>query len=1128
MIDIYIASAGSGKTYTLVKKYLCIAFKSDFEYKSIQAVTFTNKSTVEMKERIITELDLLSRRPEESNYLDDIIQESNLKKPSEVQARAKQILRSILENYSSFRVSTIDSFFQEVLRGFTRELDLKGGYQIELNTDHILDQASKQVLITLQNKRSDSQEDADIAELKEWVRELIFKRIDEGQGHNPYSTINKLSRELKKESVQELINNEQLPTLTDIKKLKHRLEQEIPQHFQHIKEIAAKILDYTEALLRDTSIPLDRETGIPINYKKSGGFAPFFKIVEGIEVNDYTPSRYRAIRQDISNLLGAKDKKTYGDLLENSLLPSLLIEYEDILAQNLTAIQTKKAIVAELPSYGLISNINQHVQEITKGEKSLLLSSTTSLINKILQEDASFIYEKLGVRLKHIMIDEFQDTSKLQYNNFKPLLEEANAQHEYSHSLIVGDAKQSIYRWRSAESSLLTQSAPYDFNTRASRLENNWRSLRAIIEFNNKLYTLLPDYLSKAYREMLATYIKQGGLVDSEEIDKLTQTIDLIKSVYHEAAQTIPTSRTAEGGAVVIHEYTYLIRSDKGEADYYLNESHEEEEQETGKEHTIWIQLPEVIDNLQQRGCKPNSIAILVRDKKEAAYVSNILTYAKQRREYAPHTSFDFVSEEALAPTKIISIDFILAALKLLVNPRDLIALYEVCTLYTSVLDGYDQDFNLKTKLNETESKEDVAYFIYKKIWVDGHKSLFEAIEYLIAEYKDLFPKEEYPYLIKFLDTAFSYQQDRSKDIADFIEMWKEQAEDLRVDIPEDESKIKIMTIHKSKGLEFDAVLLPFLEWSLVPNPKQSNFIWCNNPYQEEGSNIPNVPIKLNKALLNSHFAPNFIEESIKTTLDALNLCYVATTRAKQELHLWARPTGKHSINKLKEDSNLSDIHCSIMGLLNSQLDALQGLYIDRAEGEALPQLAALQTKVKLADKKTSKLYIERLQSFDIQGRIEELHKGLSYFDKESNRNFGIVMHKILSEMEYAEDKDLALERAIQRGDLNRTQEKDARQRLELLLSDHNAERWFGGHAQVLNEVAILGDTQQYRPDRIMIYPDNSVEIVDYKFGIPKDEHRVQVLNYGALLRKIGYSKVFTYLWYISDDEAQPPFEVYS
>lgn len=1120
MLHVYTASAGSGKTFTLVREYLRLALSGSEAYRAIQAVTFTNKATEEMKERILGELHLLAECPLQSHFTDNLTKELRLT-VEELQRRSLNLLRAILMDYGRFRISTIDTFFQEILREFTRELGLRGGYRVEIETRTILSAAVRAVVVDLQREDGD-------ATLSRWLTAMSLERISSGHSYDPIKDIYKLALELEREELKELSASGKLPSQTAIKALDRRVAKDVDSYISKLELIAEEVLSVVGECLGGTEPSRGKSGALQPFYKLSSGEARKMIIMAQTKYEPF-PKYYQDAEDDIRKIVKKEDLKRCEAALLSSGLTDLFQRYRSHVEEHYTRVSAGIQMRKFLPAYGLIAYIDRKVKDIQADEHSILLADSSSLINKVIQDPMGvpFIFERLGGVLRHYMIDEFQDTSCLQYGNFRPLLEEGLSRGE--ESLIVGDVKQSIYRWRGSDSGLLSQSLRQDFEKayRSYTLRHNWRSLPAIVDFNNALYRMLPEVFSCSY-EGLIEKLQREKRMSLQEVQGLQDMAGIFRLNYETIDQVVPEQKRREAlGAVVVHEYDYKrIHGEEPEEEEPIDS---EEVEELKASQTLREQLPEVIADLQRRGYKPSDIAILVRTRAEATFVASILDDAGECGEYEG-VSFEVVSNEALAPNKALSVRFVVAVLSYISKPDDRVAVQSVRSMY-EIITGMD-----------------MAEEAFEELRALRGKGLYDLCEAVIGLYKDVFKPGELPYLIKLLDTAFAYQQDLAKDLGDFVRMWRERSDRMSLEIPRDEHKLTLMTIHKSKGLGFPVVLLPCLYWELLPSTSsyKEQILWCHNPYEEHPrvgmqehdvaqEHISKVPVRLSPNLLKTSFAGAYIQEAIATSMDALNILYVATTRAKEELHMWVLPSDQASLSKeannlLGSDSH-TGIHKSIMGLLYQQI------HMDRGALDSLMRYRPLGielSSLNLPHKQSSKeeqdvnstLTIKRIDNYDIEHRIEELKAGLEHFASETNRAFGTQMHLILSRIDTFEDAEAVVERAIVRGELELEKKPLVWERISTMMRNKEATRWFDGSGHHLRErditepCAVEGEdstsVKRYRPDRIVLYPDNSAVVVDYKFGKEDEKYRGQVKSYMTLLRQIGFSPVKGYLWYLS------------
>lgn len=1084
-LHIYKASAGAGKTYTLAKEYIRLALMRPHNYRHIQAVTFTNKATEEMKQRIINNLKTISEGGD-PQLTKTLCMELGIS-PTELQARARRCLRSMLLDYGSFRVSTIDSFFQEVLRSFARELDLKGHFRVETENKYILEEAINALLI--------DERDKEASPILTSIRELSLDRMNRGKTYDPIAAMGTLASEIMRDEVRAM----QLPSREEVQSLRQSLEGRQREAVVACKSIADRVAPLCEVGR------LNRKSQSPLCVFKNWENLPEGELPEKYEP---MPSFYTKLRDP--ETIFAKNAQP-----DEATLTIVVEGMRDYIAQ-LRILRDVQTILPNLPALALLSALSEKVREVQSSKRCILLSDAPSLINRLLADEGGvpFLYERIGTNLGHVMIDEFQDTSKTQFDNFVPLFEHALSLSEGQDSLIVGDVKQSIYRFRGSDSKQLIELARKDSKDepflpkKVHNLDTNWRSSKAVVHFNNQLYSLLPQMLRDSFTKL---YQACGIRPDSADGPSL------FTSVYEGAGQK---ENKQHAGRVVLHRYRYSDDIGEGEeGDMYLDAEPTPEAEIQKPYETIAEQLPEQIRHLRKRGYKSGDILILVRSKAEANFIVKILGEASRASE---GETFEVVSADALSPVEAISVSFVVFALSYVAR-QDELSLYKLRELWC--------------QMTEVELSEDDIIFLQNL----GRRSLYESLEVIIARFRDHFVEGEWAHLIKLLDTALNYQMDLSIDIMDFLDMWQERADSLRLLVPEDERKIKLMTIHKAKGLESPVVLLPYLYWQMTPSNGAgwgtAEYLWCENPF-DAGAGY-RLPINLNKSLLDTSFAGNYLQECIYSSLDGLNLLYVATTRAKDELHFWLpdrdedhrkiktkreelKPSKTSTKDSTEEGSTIYPPK-TVLGLWEQCLSAVSPTELGYEElllGEVdacEEQVAERETKHSIDEPSRSIGVGSMLASYDLSERIEELREGAKHFDKERQRNFGNVMHHILSRLTTLDDLDRVREELIQQGDLRPEEKEDAEARLSLLLGEPSVREWFDGSGRVLNERSIMTpDGSSKRPDRIIVYPDGRVVIVDYKFGKERESYKWQVRNYGKLLRGMGYKRVEGYLWYIN------------
>ena len=1121
-LDLYTASAGSGKTHTLTREYLRLALSTSDPntFRHIQAVTFTNKATAEMKERIIQELYGLAKSPEGSPFFAELKQALHLD-PEGLKQRAQGVLRALLLDYTSFRVRTIDSFFQEVVRSFAYELGVTGGLRVQIESSALLHQAVLEVLADQDGERPDNQ-------IRAWIQALAEDNLSSGKSYHIETSLEAFAKQLEEEPVKLLRQDKGLPTKEAIASLQEALKKIIDNTRRQAKRLATDALE----ALRATGIPPEDIKGgitkFPLGALKSCVKASG-EIFEGSSKGFYSErATLQKICQasDLEEQLGlflAKEKlERYRAQLEPHL--ASIIEHVrafDKLCREKGGIYVTALVIYEyLGRYGLLIDIDNKLQELKQEQGTMLLADAPSLISKLLkdaQTDTPFLYEKIGAKIRHHMIDEFQDTSRLQYDNFHPLLQEA--MDSGNDSLIVGDAKQSIYRFRNSDSTLLTRVVPEDFaqSIRRTSLQDNWRSVPEIIEFNNQLYKQIIPLFDRLFTEYIEAL--PNSTLDKEK-EALLRTLRGHLVAYEDVEQLVPEKKPKSKGLVALHEYTEEKKNGRkpqgGEAD--------EEDKEKASSNAFQ-QIPLVLIDLQKRGYRPMDIAILVRNKKAATDIAEILqNYPKEKYE---GSSLSFISQEALLVSSAVSTRFIVAALAYISSNGAALQQALLLELHSQ----------LARTMGTEEPSPSLDEETLRQLLTIGRRGLYEAAEEILHLFQPILPDQESAYVVHLLDMLYTWETEQSADIPSFLEYWADGGAEERILTPTNEQACSLMTIHKSKGLGFPVVLLPDLGWELDASTNHENILWCSTEGKETDElpmlEIASLPLKYSRKLYYTLFARKYLEERMNYTFDALNLLYVATTRAKEELHIWL-PTSTDG-KKNEKNEPLSSIPKDIKALLMEEANGKplwQGLPAEvitekqGASDEEYPQLIQRQTIPTSLQENI--LQVDSIISHPITDRIAILRKGLDYFSEEQQLRYGHTMHLILAEIETAEDIEGALESAISQGLIAPDEEDDVRQSLQRVVSHSECVRWFDGSGVVRNECSIIGGGLEgsRRPDRIIFYADEgadrdqtSVEIIDYKFGHFDKRYYAQIQGYQALLQRMGYRDVKGWLCYIEKDK---------
>ena len=1124
-LKIYTASAGSGKTHALTREFLSLMLSTgDPRYfTTIQAVTFTKKATAEMKGRIVAELSTLARTPEESLFTDDLCRELGISE-AKLQERANATLHALLLEYTSFRVRTIDSFFQEVVRSFAYELGHAGALRVQLDSDQLLHQAVLEVLAKQDQEENDK-------EIETWLRELTTEAIEDGKGYNIEDQLSKFAKQLENEAVKQLRAGKEFPSQSQVKKL---------------REAARKIIkDKREALsaLAERALNALAQSGVAIEDLSNGSTGVFGAIYacrrnQGALLEKSSAfaerPRLRAFLDatDTDTMLAklvSKGKHSIREQIEPHLssIYDALKAFSDYNFQQLPLYVTAQQINRYAGLYGILIDIDNALQDLKREGKLMLISDAPSLIQALLKDnnDAPFLYEKIGTRIEHHMIDEFQDTSRMQYENFKPLLD--NAQSQGQDCLIVGDAKQSIYRFRNSDSTLLTTQLTEDFTSSAERknLEDNWRSVPEIVDFNNALYPQLCSLIRSVFDSLWGEVRGYGFPEGQEEVkSRLDAELDILLKAYEDVEQNTPKPKQQRGlGQVVLHRYAPPKKKDDSttEAEDSEETSDTEEEVPSG----ALDQLPLVLVDLLKRGYRCSDIAILVRKKAHAANVAETLLSAPE--DMLEGYSLPFLSEEALHVDRAYSVRFIIAALNYLADTSIPLRLAVLQEAYRQVLALAGQ------------AEEDLSEAELQELRDFGRQGLYEVVEIINSRYGKLFPESEGAYLVKLLNMLYSWEQEEAADISTFLQYWQDKGHQQSIVNNSAEDAITLMTIHKSKGLGFPVVLLPDISWQLDESlsANKENILWCPIPHISEteeltATHVTSVPLKYTTTLQMSYFAEPYFEEKLKNMMDSLNLLYVATTRPKQELHIWIReeaqmaqeeePGKKKSKKKETSKEKISKIEDLFLASVEEDKALHELLPAHQTTKEDPIGDSTSAPKKKHSDSEedsATALQVGALSSYPIDQRLAILREGLEYFSEDSQRAYGRTLHLILSEIETASDVAPAISEAIHHGYIKAEHAEELSAQLRAVVEHPKAARWFDGTGRIFNERAIIGGELETsrRPDRVIFYPDGHIEVVDYKSGEERKAHRRQVREYMELLRQMGYTEVSGYLCYLHE-----------
>lgn len=1070
MLTVYRASAGAGKTHKLTGEYLTLLFNGPGAFRRILAVTFTNKATDEMKSRIVSELYNLASG-KKSDYV-DLLQSAYSLTEEQVRKQAAKILIDILHDYSAFNISTIDRFFQQTMRAFTREIGLQGGYGIEMDQELVLTAAIDSLLGDLEKPES--------KELLGWLLRFAEDKIENGGEWNLRKDIMALSREVFKESYKTF--SEQVNRDISDKKALETYKNDL---YGIIRSVEANAKE-----LGERGLAVMNKYGLKQEDFSRGNITVslFAKLAQG-EMK--TPN---ATFCNIADNIEACFKKTtpigtrqiIGCAFEDGL--NNCIKSIITLFGNLTAYNTAREIVRYYYTLGILTDVSRQIAAYREEKNIMLIADTTELLNKVIGgSDTPFVYEKTGTHVDHYMIDEFQDTSGMQWNNFRPLIEES-----LSHAranLIVGDVKQSIYRFRNSDWKLLDKQVKADFSAeqlREDTLKDNWRSCRHIVEFNNALFTTIPGVLQVFYNETLSA----SSLNEEQQAEYFTK----IMSAYDKSYQQVPPPFQKKDGHVRIE---------------FLSGDEEKDWKDEAMER-----IPEILQQLQDNGYALKDIAILVRTNQEGAKVADtLLSYKEEHPSEQYH--YDIISDDALFISSSAAVRFIISVLRYLKNPEDMIngriALYSY-----QVLTG-------------TFGTEETSFppEIIRSLHALSRQSLYEITEGLFRLFSVNFPENEQVFVQAFLDMVSEYGQKESADLGRFLKWWDETGYKKTIATPDAQNAIRIMTVHKSKGLGFKAVIVPFGDWEIDHKPTKPVILWCH-PEEKPFDRLHLVPVRYGQGLANTIFAEDYFRERLHAFIDNLNTLYVAFTRAKEELIVFSpRP------KKIKEETGDVERISTLTDALWAGLHTTAGTTRDGEPLISLPDSFNLADGIfelgnwwhpvsQKENGETEEIEMTNLKSISPDDRLRLRLHGKGFFFDNERRKHGTLMHEVLSHIHTRKDIPVSVETYRLSGVINKEEAAELKQRLGNLLDNPEVAPWYNGEARILNEVDILfGNGLSKRPDRVMITGDRVI-VVDYKFGEhPDKRYHSQVRNYLKLIRQMGYEQVEGYLWYVELDQIE-------
>ena len=1049
--SIYDASAGSGKTYTLVKEYLkiIIVSKKPDAYRNILAITFTNKAVHEMKSRVLESLSQFSKEnPSEKalQLMQDISSDTGLSLNA-ITEKAKSIIKNLIHNYAAFDISTIDKFTHKVIRAFAHDLNLPITFEVSLDTEILLTEAVDAIIAEAGNDE----------ELTKLLVDFTMEKTDDDKSWDISREIMETGKLILNENNREEITHFDKKKITDFIVIKNKLTE-------LTRELETACVD-----LANDALLLLENNGIDTNSFPYGTFPKhlnFFREKDS-RANNH---RFREF-DDIKIKKDAKDKA-----IIESIIPTLLEILDSIY------IKTEKllfymAFLKNITPLSLLNTLSNKLTEIQKEQGILSITEFNKLIHDQIQnQPAPFIYERLGEKYKHFFIDEFQDTSEMQWQNLIPLIDNATSSEdllgERGSLLIVGDPKQSIYRWRGgkAEQFIELSKDINPFNNPEKELfslKTNWRSYSKIIDFNNQFFGFIANEFShNDYKDLYKNHSHQ------EENNK-------------------------KGGYVNI---SFLPKSEKADNG---------EEENPAKVEMYLLATLNRIQKVKANGFSYKDIAILTRKKDNGIAIANYLT----------QQGIPILSSESLLIGSSSEVQCIVAVLYYLKNNNDRESKANFLYYISSTRDQRPNGtkLNCQQKLvihdfislgmdqnRETDFEQWLASFDIQFSFKNTRKkSLYEATESIISK---IIPIEKRnAYVQFFLDIVLEQDIKKQAGISDFLLYWDANSGKLSIPSPEGREAVRIMTIHTSKGLEFPVVIFPFAEEDYSKGPREK--IWLNADEEQVG--LPKVLVDKNNNVSGYGESAALIYQQKKQEelLDDINILYVAMTRAEEQLYIISGIVSRNKDGILP--SNTASFFIKFLEEKN-QYDEGK-LEYEFGSSEKLSETEESKDETEIIPQLTTTLNMKNI-------KIAQRESLMWNTKQQKAIEYGNILHEILSFIKTKDDIDLALTKAIENGLIVSSQKEDVLKTIYEIVNHQDLSLFFSNEHKILNEKTIIQkEGNLVIPDRMVLTKLNEIYLLDYKTGTHQTKYQLQLENYQKAIEKMGFKVTKKALVYIGD-----------
>lgn len=969
------------------------------------------------------------------------------------QQYAQEAQAAILHKYDRFAISTIDAFFQKVIRSFTREAGLVGDYRLEVEQDAVLEEVIDNLIDELGANK----------ELTDWVVEFARVNLENERPWDVRGSLIDFAQEIFREEFKQ-IEPEVLAT-TSSRSYFHQLREMLREERDRFTLNASRLAKEALAVFAAEGWTMQ-----DVYYGKGSGIQGFLES----HADPRNLSDVKTATERIRTFLTAKswpsktnkDPKRMIAVAEAKLIPIFkeIITLDDIHYQRSLTADT---VLQNLYVFGLVSDISRKLSEYKDENNMMLLADAPKFLNGVIQDsDTPFIYEKVGSFYKNYLIDEFQDTSAMQWKNFLPLL--MNSLDQGYSSMVVGDVKQAIYRWRGGDLKLLQQEIEGHIGkARVSfrELNTNYRSTVNVVGFNNVIFE------------------KSAAIVGTETGHPIA--VEAYLDVEQKAAHS-------EEGFVQVKFF-------RDEPDVKWRDQ-------------AMDRIPRLLEELQENGASLKDIAVLVRRNEDGQQiVAHLLNY-KNSDQAKPGLSYDVVSNESLRLDGASSVNLLLAAMRYLLNPDDAVARaqlsYEFAKtekVFRDLIDVFAVSNHafFESNLPPTFAREKIAL---KKL------SLVELTETLISIFKLGENQGEIAYLLAFQNLILDFYSRERNDLASFLEWWEDNKHKKSLQLSGEVNAVQILTIHKSKGLQFRYVIIPFCSWGLDHDPWQAPNLWVKSdqaPYEKAGY----LPVKYGSVLKETHFAADYEEERVRTYLDNLNLLYVALTRAEHGMIVMAPHPEVRGAKK------------SVAGLLHSSIQI--GYPMSELWSEAMLEFNNGKRTMLPGSPVSTTMEAMQLYSYPAYPWREKLvirQTAKSYFDsgideKLEKISYGIHIHTVLSRIRFIHEIPDTLEHIVLEGLIGTDEKTTVGDQLKELLDNPQIASWFDPYWDVRTEMPVLlpGGTEN-RIDRLLT-KDKKAVVIDFKTGVATKTDQKQVQEYIDILRKMNFTEVEGFLLYIRTKE---------